>query len=594
MGLPPVRLAAMGIQSPVKNQLSVGRHHAVLSRFSVAHIAGVGILTAFIASIYTVFSLVNYARFRVSSYDLVIFDQAIRSYAHFHPGISIIKGVHNGFGPNFTVLGDHFSPLLAILAPLYWIYNGPQTLLIAQAVLFALAIPSLWIFTRRAFGNNGWKATTAAYLVCAAYGLSWPLVEAVAFDFHEVAFAPLLTAIALERIQAGRLRSALIAMGALLLVKEDMGLLVAGIGLYLLVSLTPTLPKQRIVATALVVGGVAYTAFATYVLIPAFGGRADYYWAYSTLGNNVPQVILHIIRHPLSSFQTLFRPQEKSKTIKWLVAAFCFLPLLSPIALAGLPLLLERMLNSRFQTWWGIHYHYNAFLVVILVCAAVDTAARLDREATRVWAIMTARPKLDLQVPAAATPGASAPVTPAALADSPLAVADPAPAVPAPAAATASRAGAAGGRTIGAGVVGLALCFAVLAASVYAIPRFPLRRMVTAAFYDQSSRTRAAAAADNTVPSGVVVEAANDLGPELSSRDTVLLWDGEHPPLGSPWIVADVQRHEMTFANVTAQRARVALLLRSGYKIIFQSDGYVVLHRVGGPTAGANSQEAAE
>src|SRR5262249_45555237 len=151
------------------------------------HAAGVGILTALVAGIYVTFSLTRYYTFRSSTYDLVIFDQAMRSYAHFGPGISIVKGVHNGFGPNFSVLGDHFSPLLATLAPLSWIYSGPQPLLVAQAVLFALAVPPLWIFTRRAFGG-GQKATAAAYLACAAYGLSWPLATAAMFDFHEVAF----------------------------------------------------------------------------------------------------------------------------------------------------------------------------------------------------------------------------------------------------------------------------------------------------------------------------------------------------------------------------------------------------------------------
>ena len=46
----------------------------------------------------------------------------------------------------------------------------------------------------------------------------------------------MLIAVALERLQAGRLRTALIALAALLLVKEDMGLLVAGIGIYLAVA----------------------------------------------------------------------------------------------------------------------------------------------------------------------------------------------------------------------------------------------------------------------------------------------------------------------------------------------------------------------
>ncbi len=75
------------------------------------------------------------------------------------------------------------------------------------------------------------------------------------------------------------------------------------------------------------------------------------------------------------------------------------------------------------------------------------------------------------------------------------------------------------------------------------------------------------------------MEAANAVGPELSRRDTVLLWDGEQRPLGSPWIVADIKRREMTFLSVSAERARVALLLRSGYKVVFRRDGYLVLHR---------------
>ncbi len=141
------------------------------------HVVGVGVLTALMAAGYSVFSLVLNYTFQTSSYDLVIFDEAVRSYAHFEPGISIIKGVHNGFGPHFSVLGDHWSPILAALAPLYWIYNGPQTLLVAQAVLFALAIPPLWLFTRRAFGG-GRKATVAAYLVSVAYALSWPIASA--------------------------------------------------------------------------------------------------------------------------------------------------------------------------------------------------------------------------------------------------------------------------------------------------------------------------------------------------------------------------------------------------------------------------------
>jgi uncharacterized membrane protein len=593
MEQPPVPLAAMSIQSAVNRPLSVGRQRAALRRVRGTHLLGVSILTAFIAALYSVFSLIYYIRFRASSYDLVIFDQAIRSYSHFHLGISVIKGVHNGFGPHFSVLGDHFSPILASLAPLYWIYGGPQTLLIAQACLYALAIPPLWIFTRRAFGG-GRKATIAAYLISAAYGLSWPLAAAAAFDFHEAAFAPVLTAIALERIQAGKLRGTLIALGALLLVKEDMGLLVAGIGLYLLVSMTPTLPRQRLVALAVMAGGLIYTMIAVYILIPAFGGQAGYYWAYSRLGSNVPQVIEHILTHPVSAFHMLFKPWVKGRTYEWLLAVFAFLPLLSPITLAAIPLLLERMLNDKFPSWWLLKFQYNSFILVILVCAAVDTAVRIDRW-TKASSAPAAQPESSAQpVAGAAAEAASAPASPA-LATAPAGVV----ASPAPEPAAASPRGSAPsgrGRGPGAGVVGLALCAAILAANIvaiFALPMSPLKQMFQPSFYEQTARTRAATAALDTVPNGVVVEAANDVGPELSSRDTVLLWDGEAKPLGAPWVVADVELHVMTFANIDAQVQRVQLLVRSGeYKIAFQRDGFIVLHRVRGHFAGVNSLKA--
>lgn len=566
----------------------------MLRRFSRKHLLGVTILTAFIAALYSVFSLTYYITYRSSSYDLVIFDQAIRSYSHFHLGISVIKGVHNGFGPHFSVLGDHFSPILAAVAPLYWIYSGPQTLLVAQACLYALAIPPLWMFTRRAFGG-GRKATIAAYVVAAAYGLSWPIAAAAAFDFHEAAFAPVLTAIALERIQAGKLRGALIALGALLLVKEDMGLLVAGIGLYLLVSMTPTLPRQRIVAIAVMVGGLFYTMIAVYLLIPAFGGQAGYYWAYSSLGNNVPQVVLHILRHPVSTFHTLFKPWVKGRTMKWLLASFAFLPLLSPITLAVIPLMLERMLNDKFPSWWLLKFQYNSFILIILICAAVDTAVRIDRWATKGFGALAAQPESGAQpVADVVAESAGAPASPV------LAVAPAGEdAGPAPEPAAAAPSGTAldrGGRGPGAGVIGLALCAAVLAANViaiFALPAAPLKQMFHPSFYEQTARNRAATAALDKVPNGVVVEAANDVGPQLSSRDTVLLWDGERKALGAPWVVADVQLHVMTFESMRAQVRRVNQLVHSGeYKIVFQRDGYIVLHRVLGHFAGVNSLKA--
>jgi uncharacterized membrane protein len=515
------------------------------------HATAVGALTAVVAAAYSVFALGLYNTFRTSSYDLVIFDEAVRSYAHFHPGISVIKGLHNGFGPQFSILGDHWSPILAALAPLYWIYSAPVTLLVAQAVLFALAIPPLWVFTRRAFGGEkgGRKALAAAYLVSVAYALSWPVASALAFDFHEVAFAPVLTAVALERLSAGRLRTALIALGALLLVKEDMGLFVAGIGVYLAVARPRTVSRQLAVGLGLVVAGIADTLIATYALIPAFGGRSSYYWAYTALGPHAPQAAWHLITDP-ASLKLLVTPEVKLQTMLWLFGAFCFLSLRSPMALAAVPLLAERMLANLFPFWWVTSYQYNAYLVIILVFAAVDGAARLDRQ-------LLARRHREAE-------GADPP---------------------------ASR----GRWRAGPWSVGLACAAAMCAVTVGLVPHFAFGPALHPKFYQRDAQARAAAAADAVVPAGVTVAAADNLGPQLSAQDTVLLWDGDGdtPALAAPWVVANVSQPQFTFTGVREQRQRVALLERDGYKVVFQSQGYVVLHRSGQPARTAGSEEPA-
>jgi hypothetical protein len=240
--------------------VGTGRLRALWSRSSVK----VGALTVAAAFVYCLASLNLLRRFLASTFDLVIFDQGIRGYAHLGAPVSIARGVSDGQGAHFMLLADHWSPLLALLAPLYWIHDRPATLLVAQGVLFALAIPPLWAYTRRQLGPG------AAYFVSVAYALSLPVMEAVIFDFHEVAFVPVLTAVMVERFDKARSPRppllGVLAAVALLLVKEDMGLLVAGFGGYLLLT------RRRWAGLGFVVGGVAATWAASHLLIPASTG----------------------------------------------------------------------------------------------------------------------------------------------------------------------------------------------------------------------------------------------------------------------------------------------------------------------------------
>ncbi len=475
------------------------------------------------SGVYATFALLRLRMFRTSTYDLVIFDQAVRSYSRLGPPVAPVKGVHNGFGPDFSILGDHFSPILALIAPLYRLHDGPATLLITQAVLFALAIVPIWRFTERRLGR------AAAVCASLAYALSWPIAEALRFDFHEVAFAPLLTALAIERFDAGRRGRAAVAAVLLLLVKEDTGLLVAGFGLTLL-ALRPTtrldrawaLRGDRPLGAALVVLGLLTTVVASRVLIPAFGGSGSYYFAYTDFGNDMRSAALHVLTHPWDAVTALGTPPVKLATMTLLVLPFLALPLVSPLTLVVVPPLLERMLSGKFDNWWAPHYHYNAFLIAVLVLAGVDGADRVrDHLRSRSGFAWNGAP------------------------------------VP-------ERAGS-------------WLVAGMLVGTVVTVPAFAFRSLADGSLYERGARELAAAAAVARVPSGVEVEAVNHAGPALSGRTRVLLWD--RTPRWAPWVVGDVAYAQFPFTSVDEQRERVARLARDGYRTVFSREGYVVLHR---------------
>ena len=89
---------------------------------------------AVFAVLYSAIALYRYSHFVWTSWDLGIFTQIVSSYSHLEAPTVPIRGV------GFTALGDHFSPALAVLAVPYSLLPDPTTLLVAQAVLLAWSI----------------------------------------------------------------------------------------------------------------------------------------------------------------------------------------------------------------------------------------------------------------------------------------------------------------------------------------------------------------------------------------------------------------------------------------------------------------------
>ncbi|WP_107057650.1 DUF2079 domain-containing protein [Streptomyces sp. NRRL S-646] len=304
---------------------------------------------------YAALSVIRYEHLATRSWDLGIFEQAVRAYAHLQAPVVDLKG------PGFNILGDHFSPVLALLAPLYRLFPSPVTLLVAQAALFALsAVP----VTRAAAGLLG---RPRGLVLGIAYGLSWGLQRAVDFDFHEICFAVPLIAFSLEALPARRWRPALWWALPLVLVKEDLGLTVAAIALVVALRCRRS-PRPLVYALAVAVLAIAATLVTLTLVIPSFNTTGGYdYWT------------------KVDSGFTLFDGTgTKLRTLAWLlIPTSGLLALRSPLFAVALPTLGWRFYSAD-DHYWGTDWHYSAVLMPVVALALVDALARA-RVSSRPW-----------------------------------------------------------------------------------------------------------------------------------------------------------------------------------------------------------------
>ncbi|MDQ5820322.1 MAG: DUF2079 domain-containing protein [Actinomycetota bacterium] len=319
--------------------------------FAVAALAAVGLSAA---------AIFRHDHYGSNGYDLGIFDQTVWGYSRFESIPNTVLRLPNA-------LGDHFHPILATLAPLYWIWEDARMLLIAQAVLIALAGLPIFFWAREELG------TAAAYAFEVAYLVFWGVLGGDIFDFHELAFAAPIVSFALYATVTRRWRL-LWAMAALgCLTREDVTLAFVGIGLYLLLQRRFRLGGALIAATFL------WFIVAVKLVIPAFADRAYQQWYYTRLGDGPGEAALHVVLHPIDTIRLFFSPHDKLLALFNLFAPWLALPLASPLVVAMLPPLAARFLSDKPSHWAPQGFHYSLVLAPMLAFAAIDGAARVSR-----------------------------------------------------------------------------------------------------------------------------------------------------------------------------------------------------------------------
>src|SRR5438445_5081823 len=98
-----------------------------------------GSLTFLAFAAYASISVYRHQHYASNAFDLAVQDQTVWGYSRLEFIYNTVLGIPN-------LLGDHFHPILIVLAPFMWMWNSAGVLLVAQAILLALAgIPiSFW------------------------------------------------------------------------------------------------------------------------------------------------------------------------------------------------------------------------------------------------------------------------------------------------------------------------------------------------------------------------------------------------------------------------------------------------------------------
>jgi uncharacterized membrane protein len=503
------------------------------------------LIAALVFAVYLTISLFRYLQLNPLSWDLGIFTDAVKQYAHLRAPVADVRG------SGFNLLGDHFSPIIALIAPFFLVAPSPITLLVAQALLTAVSVlPVSWA----AADKLGRRAGAA---IGAAYGFSWGLQQMINFDFHEIAFAVPLLAFSLSALIRGRTRAAVAWALPLVFVKEDQGFTVAAIGILMIIITRWQAAPGRATAgpdgsrsdgqarasarTAiiggqlLIVWGIAWSVLAITVIIPHFNAAHQYqYWSdgggLSPGGHLSAAGIVH-------QFFTSW--PIKLQTTLLLLLPTVLIALWSPLALAALPSIVLRFLGTS-PNFWGTQWHYNATIMPILFLAAVDAIARIRARRSR-------------------------------------------PAATAVTAATETGA-AAGQRGSWYATVlteidrhGAAAMLAVAAALIF---QFPVGSLLTPATYRISPHVADANAAMAKVPDGATVTTTLDLLAPLAAR-TDTFWIGNSGNPATEYIVFDG-----TDSGYSPEPANVPALVASqhpgiSYKVIYDTGGVYVFRRSG-------------
>ena len=343
-------------------------------------------------------SVARHQAFATAAYDLGNVNQAFWNTVHGRPlQFTNWRGVELDLA-NDSRLAMHVEPIYFVLAPIYALWQQPETILILQTVILALgALPVFWLARDRLKSHLAGVAFAAVYLL-------FPGLEAAnMWEFHAVALAAPLLLFAFYFGQKGRWGLlwlfALLAMAT----KEEISLSVLVMGFCfaawgaLRARRELAAPRsarawlRRAVRTPLVIHGAAlmlvaavWFYVAVFVVIPHFeGSRSPYLSYYNQLSGDAGAGGGGVLAMLAAAVRAVFSRRNVEYLID-LYTPVAFLSVFNPLTLAiSAPDLAINLLSTHEPMHFTEKYHYVAPLLPGIMVSAILGVAWLSRQIAR-------------------------------------------------------------------------------------------------------------------------------------------------------------------------------------------------------------------
>lgn len=304
---------------------------------------------------YSILGLERYYHF-AAGYDIAVIDQAIWKYSHFLAPIST-----NHAYAFTSILTDHVELIFLLIAPLYWIWDNIQLLILLQSFLICLSgIPVFLLARKKGLSNFVSSMLLLSYL--AFYGIQ----NAIWSDVHSLVIGISFIPWYVYLLEKKSWRLSWLFCLLIIISKEDLGLFTLLIAfIYYFHTKNKVLIWQMLIS-------LLYLFFIFFIYFPHFvpGG-----YRFENKNGLLSDINIANIANTSEKQQVWFY------TFSW----FGFLPFLSPLyLLPAFADLLKYFLvaNDTVSSGQSIFGHYRASLAFFTVWPTMITLQKYKKYQT--------------------------------------------------------------------------------------------------------------------------------------------------------------------------------------------------------------------